>query len=636
MTKFLIFIIVLAVASTSSYSQTYKDIYATSIRLNSDPNTGNIYTIQQPTLSGSLTLTLPSAAPTAGQFLSTDGSGNLSWITVSSSSSPAGIDNAIQFNENGAIGADNQLLFDNTTNTLFVGTGAIAGDYSILAADYLIGDDGNTGSVIIRSDGSTNTFTISPGNSMSSNLTYTFPVDNGEAMQGLVTDGSGVLSWGGSVSVGPLSSQNTNNNNTVSNAATGAYIGGGNNNDIFNSAVNVAVFGGVDGNVNGNSRSGVIFAGIDNDLNNQTQYCFILAGHSCDINQAAISSGTAGGYENDINADVRSAVILSGRLNNIQNKGDNTVIFGGRDNNFNNNNADYSVLGYGFNNDVQSGYTAVMTGNNNDTESNAESSITYTGQNNILAREKTAILSGTDSRFDARNSIMIAGDNNDANNNRQMANTLYGEDNPHNGSSEKSFIGGFGTTNQTEYSILFGRRMRNFSHDGNVMFGDSNNQDMQSDASDEFKFRFSGGYRLYTTNALTTYAELTNGQQSWNAVSDRNKKHYILELDYHEFLSKIEELPISSWNYIKSPTEYRNYGPMAQDFFRLFGNDEIGTIGDSLSITELNLASVLATGVKGAQISQEFQEKKLGGLEFKTRSMKSRLDIIKEKIENID
>lgn len=69
--------------------------------------------------------TLPATDGTIGQVLTTNGSGTLSWATVTSggggggaSNPPGGADGNIQFNNNGSFGGTANLVWDDATNTL--------------------------------------------------------------------------------------------------------------------------------------------------------------------------------------------------------------------------------------------------------------------------------------------------------------------------------------------------------------------------------------------------------------------------------------------------------------------------------------------------------------------------------------
>lgn len=75
-------------------------------------------TIRSPA-SGDYTLVFPITAGSIGQFLQTDGSGNLSWS--SATTEPAGNDTEVQYNDNGSFAGSSAFTFDNTTNALSIG-----------------------------------------------------------------------------------------------------------------------------------------------------------------------------------------------------------------------------------------------------------------------------------------------------------------------------------------------------------------------------------------------------------------------------------------------------------------------------------------------------------------------------------
>jgi hypothetical protein len=98
-----------------------------------------------------------------------------------------------------------------------------------------------------------------------------------------------------------------------------------------------------------------------------------------------------------------------------------------------------------------------------------------------------------------------------------------------------------------------------------------------------------------STNGNGAY--LTSGG-TWTNASDRNKKENFTPVDGEELLTKIDQLPITMWNYKGESKEIRHIGPVAQDFSRIFnvGNDDksISTIDPSgialAAIKELNHA----------------------------------------------
>lgn len=89
-----------------------------------------------------------------GQALVTDGSGNLSFSSVSAS--PAGSDTQVQFNNSGSLGASSNFTFNSTTNTLTVTT-LSAGNIPLTKYNETVVNGGNTGATTISPDASVGT-----------------------------------------------------------------------------------------------------------------------------------------------------------------------------------------------------------------------------------------------------------------------------------------------------------------------------------------------------------------------------------------------------------------------------------------------------------------------------------------------
>lgn len=87
-------------------------------------------------------------------------------------------------------------------------------------------------------------------------------------------------------------------------------------------------------------------------------------------------------------------------------------------------------------------------------------------------------------------------------------------------------------------------------------------------------------------------------------------------------LRKIQGLSLTSWNYIgHDPKQFRHYGTMAQEFFAVFGNDGVGTIGTPTTINSGDMAGILMIAVQA--------------LERQNRDLRSRVEelerVIKER-----
>jgi hypothetical protein len=142
-----------------------------------DVNEAKYLAIAAPdTITSDTTLTFPNGAGTAGQILSTDGSGNLSWVN-DSAGNPDGSNGQVQFNDNGTFGA----IPDGTAGQVLKSNGAgVAPSFQTDATNSPGGsntqmqfnDNGSFGAIsngtagqILTSNGagSTPTFQAAPG-----------------------------------------------------------------------------------------------------------------------------------------------------------------------------------------------------------------------------------------------------------------------------------------------------------------------------------------------------------------------------------------------------------------------------------------------------------------------------------------
>jgi len=138
-----------------------------------DSDSSNYVSFQAPaTITSNVAWTLPATDGGSGQFLSTNGSGTLSWATASGGGTPANPANSIQFNSTGAFGGSANLTWDGT-NVQIGSAGALR-----------FADTDSSNYVAFRSPGTVGT-----------SVTWTLPATDGTSNQALVTNGSAVLSW---------------------------------------------------------------------------------------------------------------------------------------------------------------------------------------------------------------------------------------------------------------------------------------------------------------------------------------------------------------------------------------------------------------------------------------------------------
>jgi len=113
------------------------------------------------------------------------------------------------------------------------------------------------------------------------------------------------------------------------------------------------------------------------------------------------------------------------------------------------------------------------------------------------------------------------------------------------------------------------------------------------------------------------------GQVAFTAVSDANLKENFRLVDGDETLERISELSIGSWNFKgHDPSQFRHYGPTAQDFFAAFGNDGFGTIGTETTINSGDMAGIMMIAIQELAKQNAALQQRIDGLE--TRIKESR------------
>jgi hypothetical protein len=129
-----------------------------------------------------------------------------------------------------------------------------------------------------------------------------------------------------------------------------------------------------------------------------------------------------------------------------------------------------------------------------------------------------------------------------------------------------------------------------------------------------------------------TAVTVIEGQVAFTAVSDKTKKENFQPVDGEAVLGKIRGLELSSWNFIgHDPTQFRHYGPMAQDFFAAFGHDGVGQIGSETTINAGDLAGILMSAVQALeQRTAELQQKEaqVAVLEQRTAELQAKFEAL--------
>lgn len=109
-----------------------------------------------------------------------------------------------------------------------------------------------------------------------------------------------------------------------------------------------------------------------------------------------------------------------------------------------------------------------------------------------------------------------------------------------------------------------------------------------------------GNVGIGTTNATLGPLQVANANNAyvstggtWTNGSSRDFKENIDSVNTDDILSKINQLDISEWNYINEGTSVKHIGPIAEDFYSIFG---VGN--DNKHISTIDPAGVALAGIK--------------------------------------
>ncbi|MCW5913168.1 MAG: tail fiber domain-containing protein [Chitinophagaceae bacterium] len=203
-------------------------------------------------------------------------------------------------------------------------------------------------------------------------------------------------------------------------------------------------------------------------------------------------------------------------------------------------------------------------------------------------------------------------------------------------SGETSIAIGNYVTSSGQWSMALGNYVNTGNYLGSFIIGDKSTTTSTSSSADhQMTMRFAGGYKLYSNLALTTGVSLGAGQNGWSSVSDSNKKENFIPAP--DFISKIKQMRLGSWNYKSQDKSFRHYGPMAQEFFAHFGNDGIGIIGNDTTVTSTDVDGVMFIAIQQLVKENESLKASLAqqniALENQLASLEKENNLLREKIK---
>jgi hypothetical protein len=154
---------------------------------------------------------------------------------------------------------------------------------------------------------------------------------------------------------------------------------------------------------------------------------------------------------------------------------------------------------------------------------------------------------------------------------------------------------GYNVTADQDHTTAMGKFASNNGFAGTFVWSDgsavASADTFRNAANNEFAARATGGFRFRTNLAGTTGCNLPAGSGVFNCTSSRYTKENFSVVNGKDVLSRLRNVPISTWNYISEGRGVRHMGPMAEDFFETF---RLGTGNTSIGVQDLAGVSLSA------------------------------------------
>ncbi len=200
---------------------------------------------------------------------------------------------------------------------------------------------------------------------------------------------------------------------------------------------------------------------------------------------------------------------------------------------------------------------------------------------------------------------------------------------------------GSDATASGDMSVAIGTNISTNSKTGSFFFADSDPHlkgVRVIGSADQMACRFNGGYYFISSNAGADIGvQVLAGSNSWSVISDVKLKENFMPVDEESFLKKIAKLNLTTWNYkTQDPKIFRHYGPMAQDFYKAFGKDGLGTIGCDTLINQQDFLGVNLIAIQGLEKRTQALMDENKELKVENREQKIEMEELKTRLERIE
>jgi hypothetical protein len=203
--------------------------------------------------------------------------------------------------------------------------------------------------------------------------------------------------------------------------------------------------------------------------------------------------------------------------------------------------------------------------------------------------------------------------------------------------------GGFRNQADGHYSFAAGSRASiHSSHPGTFLYADSTDNRFDSNAANEFAVRATGGVRFVTGTDLlgipNAGVRLESGSSSWSYMSTRDIKANFSFVEAKQVLQKLFNVPIRTWSYRHQTPSIQHIGPLAEDFYAIFGLGE-----DEKYINTVDLEGVALAAIQGLyQLVREQQDQmmaqqgRIASLEIEKANQQEHLAALEARLARIE
>jgi hypothetical protein len=208
----------------------------------------------------------------------------------------------------------------------------------------------------------------------------------------------------------------------------------------------------------------------------------------------------------------------------------------------------------------------------------------------------------------------------------------------HGGAGRYAVAFGYYTNASGKNSVAMGTSSSTNGHKGSFIFADITKQTTTpstlSTADNQFMAKASGGFVFYTDINTTMGVTLPAGGGSWATISDRNKKNNFKKVNTQDVLEKLSGLEITTWNYKTQDPSIRHMGPMAQDFYTLFGLGENETSISTVDIDGINMAAIQSLEKITRELKQKYEQIEV--LKKRLEEIKKEKDFLEKRISTAE